>query len=218
MKFLFYKPIKVSNSPDNVFVWSDTHFNHKCEHWTIPLWKARGYDSVELHNEGLIKNWNLTVRPDSTAFHLGDFIFGMNSYEQIKNILTRLNFKDLYIMPGNHSSGWKQLFEQVKLNVWNISEDKRVIMIPNYAETIVDGQMFVLSHYPILSYNGQSRGAICLYGHVHGNMQSNNLGKLYAQAKTMEVTVEASSTPVSFEYITNYFSKKPTLTFDHHGQ
>jgi calcineurin-like phosphoesterase family protein len=216
MKFLFYQPVKVTAKNQNVCFWSDTHFNHRCEHWEIPLWKARGFDSVEAHNEGLISRWNEKSNQDTIFFHLGDFIFGYNSIVHFKEIIRRLNFRDLYIMPGNHNSGWKQVFEEQYGNIWKLSDTKRVIFVPNYLEAIVNGQQLVMSHYPILSFNGQAKNAICLYGHVHGNLIKNEIGKLYKQARTFEVCVENCSSPATFDEITRLFKSQPSLTFDHH--
>jgi len=119
-------------------------------------------------------------------------------------------------MSGNHCSGWKQVFEEQKGNVWHINENKRVIFIPNYIEANINGQMFVMSHYPILSFNGQSKNGICLYGHVHGNLIKNEIGKLYSKARTLEITVENSPSPINFEEIKNYFKNRESISFDHH--
>lgn len=218
MKFLFYQPIKVMAKEESVCFWSDTHFNHRCDHWETPLWKARGFSSVEDHNQGLIKRWNEVSDFNTVFFHLGDFVFGYNSIHHFKHIIQQLNFKTLYIMPGNHSSGWKQVFEEQKGNIWNIAKDKQVVFIPNYVEAYIDEQMIVMSHYPILSFNGQSKNSICLYGHVHGNLIKNEIGKLYSKARTFEVTVENCSHPISFKKIKSFFLNKPCTSFDHHLQ
>lgn len=218
MKYLFYQPLKVVAKDHQVCFWSDTHFNHKCEHWETPLWKARGFSSVEEHNEGLIARWNKKSNQDTTFFHLGDFIFGYDSVTHFKNIIRRLNFKDLYLMPGNHCSGWKQVFEEQKNNVWNVDTGKRVIFVPNYLEAYINGQQIVMSHYPILSFNSQSKGGICIYGHVHGNLIKNEIGKLYSKAKTLEVTIESSPSPMTFGEVRSFFKNKEAVSFDHHTQ
>lgn len=218
MKFLFYRPIKITAKDHEVCFWSDTHFNHLCEHWDTPLWKARGFDSIEEHNEVLIQRWNEKSKQNSIFFHLGDFIFGYDSIQYFKDIIRRVNFKELYIMPGNHNSGWKQVFEEQHGNVWNIDRDKRVIFLPNYIETQINGQMIVLSHYPILSFNHQSKDGWCLYGHVHGNLIKNEIGKLYSEAKTQEITVEACPSPITFGELRSKFKNKSNVSFDHHKQ
>ena len=214
MKSLFYRPLEIEAKNEQVCFWSDTHFNHKCEHWDIPLWKARGFDSVEEHNERLIQRWNQKSNSETIFFHLGDFIFGLNSIQHFKEIIQKVSFKRLYIMPGNHCSGWKQVFEEQRGNVWNVDRDKKVIFVPNYLEAIVNGQPIVMSHYPILSFNGQSKRSVCLYGHVHGNLAKNEIGKLYQKAKTYEVSVENSPFPLTFGELAFYFKNKEPISFD----
>ena len=216
MKFLFYQPIKIVAKEWDVCFWSDTHFNHACPHWEIPLWKARGFSSVEAHNEGLIERWNKKCNEETVAFHLGDFIFGYDSIQNFKSIISRLNFKTLFVMPGNHNSGWKQVFEEQRNNVWALNANKQVVFIPNYVEAYINGQLIVMSHYPILSFNGQSKNSICLYGHVHGNLAKNEIGKLYQKARALEVTVENCPEPISFKEVKTYFRNKPPVSFDHH--
>lgn len=217
MKYLFYKPIKVSCREEDICFWSDTHFNHACQHWPVPLWKARGFSSVEEHNEILIQRWNAVSNPNTTFFHLGDFLFGLDSKENFKNIINRLVFKTLYIMPGNHYSGWNHVFEEQKSNVWDVSPSKRVVFIPNYIEVSANGQMIAMSHYPILSFNYQSKNGICLYGHVHGNLAKNPINDLYSKARVYEVTVENAPSPVNLKFLKNYFNNRNSIVFDHHN-
>ena len=87
--------------------------------------------------------------------------------------------------------------------------------MPNYVEVVVGNQFLVLSHYPILSFNSQSNGAICVYGHVHGNLIKNEIGKLYSEARTVEVTVEACPHPITLRELVSKASKEP-VSFDHH--
>ena len=201
---------------ENFAFWSDTHFFHACAHWPIPLWKARGFSSLEDHNEQLVQRWNSKCTNETIFFHLGDFIFGLDAKNNFKDILKKVNFKTLYVMPGNHYSGWKQVFEEQRANVWDVTPQKRVIFVPNYLETIINGQQFILSHYPVLSFNGQSKGAICLYGHVHGNLAKNPIGSLYSQARAYEVTVENTKSPLLLQEINNLFAEVDPVTFDSH--
>lgn len=215
MKFLFYKPLKIEN--DNILFWSDTHFNHKCEHWEIPLWKTRGFSSVEEHNDVLISRWNAVSNEDSCAFHLGDFIFGKDSELNFKDIVcNKLRFRQLYVMPGNHNSGWKQTFEQQPGNVWKIDKNKTVFFVPNYLEIYANGQPMVLSHYPIASFNGQARGCIHLHGHCHSKLANSDLGPFLYKTKTMDVGVESCDFPITLDTILKKFINTQSITYDHH--
>ena len=219
MKFLFYKQIKVDSlSGEDVLFWSDTHFGHKCLNWERPLWKARGYSSIEEHDEQLILNWNNTSTPNTTFFHLGDFMFGMDTIQRFKDLMKRLIFQTLYIMPGNHCSGWKQNFEEQVRNVWDVDSTKRVVFIPNYVECYVNKQPIVLSHYPLASFNGQGKGSWMLHGHCHGNLYKSALGPILYKAKITEVGVDKAPYPVSYTQLNKFFGNyAETITFDHHS-
>src|ERR1700690_1001792 len=134
---------------------SDLHFFHK----NIILYSNRPYSSVEEMNESLIKNWNAMVKPEDSVWHLGDFAFC--KYPELKNILRRLNGNKNFIM-GNHDKvieeNWDDLLNSKLLN-----------SIQYYKELKYEGQMFVLFHYPIASWNKKHHGAIHLHGHCHAS-------------------------------------------------
>ena len=136
----FWEPIKFEHT--NVWFWSDLHLGHKCEHWEIPLWKNRGFDSVEEHDETLINRWNNKLNQESEIFHLGDIMFGSNGEQRLTDILNRLTFKNLYLFSGNHASAYKQLLSKsldengIRYLDFGI---KKVYFVPNYLEVIVCG-------------------------------------------------------------------------------
>ena len=217
MKFLFYKPIKASGDENNVIFWSDTHFGHRCEQWDLPLWKTRGFNSIEEHDEIIIKRWNAIANQHSTFFHLGDFMFGRDTVQRFKDIVHRLNFETLYLMPGNHCSGWKQNFEEHVRNVWDVSCNKRVVFIPNYVETYVNEQPIVMCHYPLASFNGQGKGSWMLHGHCHGNLYKSEIGPILYKTKIVEIGIEKFPNPLTFGDLKNFFKDRENLTFDHHN-
>ena len=61
--------LKVFNGSE-VFFTSDTHFDHEAIIWLC----NRPFTCVEEMNDKLIENWNATVGPGDTVFHLGDFL------------------------------------------------------------------------------------------------------------------------------------------------
>jgi calcineurin-like phosphoesterase family protein len=215
----FWEPLKFSST--DIWFWSDLHLGHRCESWETPLWKTRGFNSVEEHDQTLIERWNSSLKESSTLFHIGDILFGMNGEERLRNVLNRLNFKELYIMSGNHSAGYKQLLSQslqrsdgVRYLDYNY---KIIYFIPNYLEMFICGQPIVCSHYPLASWNGQSKGSWMIHGHCHGNLYKSELGKiLYECCKIKDVGVECSPSPSSFNDLKCFFSSKENGTFDHH--
>ena len=80
---------------NRVFIISDTHFGHNniCQFEA----KTRPFATVEEHDAELVRLWNATVKPDDTVWHLGDVLFGRESFAT----LGLLNgFKNLVM--GNH--------------------------------------------------------------------------------------------------------------------
>lgn len=80
---------------NRVFGIADTHFGHKN---VIEFEKeARPFNTIEEHDEEVIYRWNSTVKKNDTVWHLGDVLFGRDSFETLK----RLNgIKKLVL--GNH--------------------------------------------------------------------------------------------------------------------
>jgi calcineurin-like phosphoesterase family protein len=215
VKFLFYKPIITQTKyDDNICFWSDTHFGHRCDHWPVPLWQMRGFTSVEEHDATLIERWNNKTTEHTIAFHLGDFIFGYSAAERFKVIIERLNFNALYLMPGNHHSGWRTTFEETHGNIWDVAENKKVIFIPNYVEIVANGQPIVASHYPLASFNGQAKGSWMLHGHCHGNLHESEIGSLIYKTKTLDIGIEKAPTPLTLTELHSIFDARNNFTYD----
>jgi calcineurin-like phosphoesterase family protein len=218
MKDIFYKPVKVSSTDHDVLFWGCMHYGHDPK-WDNPIWKLRGYNSSFEHDEGLIQNWNKKANASTIGFLLGDTIFGHNADERLLSLFRRLDFKELYVLPGNHQAGYKQLLETVQDNILlpGASEYKKVHFVPNYLEAVVNGQAIVMCHYPILSFNGMAKGAYHIYAHVHGNLGRSELGRLYQNTGlTYEVSVENCPSPITFGELRAEMRKKVQSTPDHH--
>ena len=81
----------------------DLHYNHDRNFiWGAP---KRGYKNVTEMNNDIIHSWNSVCDYDSTVFHMGDMIFGDETGYNLLNLYERLNFKNLYCIFGNHTSG-----------------------------------------------------------------------------------------------------------------
>jgi len=217
MKDIFYKPVKVSSTDHDVLFWGCMHYGHDPK-WDNPIWKLRGYNSSAEHDEGLIKNWNSKANKNTIGFLLGDTIFGHNADERMLKLFNRLNFKELYILPGNHQAGYKQILDSLHENVLNVDGHEKLIhFVPNYLEAVVNGQAIVMCHYPILSFNGMAKGAYHIYAHVHGNLGRSELGRLYQNTGlTYEVSVENCPSPITFGELRAEMRKKVQSTPDHH--
>jgi len=139
-----------------IFVTSDTHFGHDREF----LYKPRGFNSIEEHDEAIIERWNSVVDKDDDVYLLGDLTLGDKEYG--KSCIARLNGY-IHVILGNHDSAAR---EQMYV------EDLDNIVEVNYATIIKYKKYhFYLSHYPSMTANFDSNSLhnclINLYGHTH---------------------------------------------------
>ena len=212
---------------DNIYFFSDFHAKHSKSFILEP----RGFKDADEGLNIVIKNWNEKVPTNAIAFLLGDTVVGAgrDSHQVFNDILNSLNFSELYIMPGNHNAGFRQCFEanyntgkidsEYKLTFSLNGGNKLVHLIPNYFEIFIQGYMFVLSHYPILSYNGLSKDTIHIFGHSHSNLKNSPIGREYLKGRVIEVCPESTNNlPLSFKEILSVMSNKKSLEIDHHGQ
>jgi len=158
--------MKTSNPGDimrNIFVISDTHFNHsnilKFTHADQTTMLRPGFDSVEHMNETIIQNWNNTVRPEDVVYHLGDFSF--TSSKNIEKFASRLNGRKRLIL-GNHDYEPKLYYPYFqKIFSWR------------EFGTDMFNRPVILCHYPLhhSAYDYRStRQAILIHGHLHQNL------------------------------------------------
>ena len=96
----------------------------------------------------------MTVPDTATVFILGDFAFANKN--QWRGILHQLTGKK-YLILGNHDRDIpEEMFEGI------VDLAKVSIKIKDH-----EWKTFILSHRPILCWEGSNDGSIMLYGHVH---------------------------------------------------
>lgn len=123
-----------------IYFTSDTHFNQQR---TLELSK-RPFETLEEMNTTLINNWNKTVKPEDTVYHLGDF--GDITYRE------HLNGR-VILLTGNY-----------ELKDYTYSELNSYFDIIEKPTTItIDNHEFYLVHEPI----DQHPHKFNLFGHIH---------------------------------------------------
>ena len=131
---------------------SDLHFN-----------STNKYENRTLEHDKLIKeNWNKVVTNADTIYLLGDIgrVGNNKDIEYICSIISTLKGKKILVV-GNHDTAllkdvrFKQLFTE-------ICDYKEIIDNFNGMN-----HKLVLSHVPQMFWNGQHKGWIHLYGHLH---------------------------------------------------
>ena len=135
-----------------VFFTSDTHFGHK----SIIGHCSRPFTDVNHMNDTLVANWNGVVGKRDVVFHLGDVALRLQP-DDCRNILTQLNGTK-YLVPGNHD----------RRNLSVLGE--HFALADQLQEVVIDGELVVLCHFPLESWNRGHHGVLHLHGHSHGSM------------------------------------------------
>ena len=93
----------------NRFFTADHHFGHtnilKYEDGLRRNANGGRFQTVEDMDTYLVDQWNATVSPDDTVYHLGDISY---KYATIEQVLPFLNGK-IYLIVGNHDPMFKQM-------------------------------------------------------------------------------------------------------------
>ena len=154
---------------------ADCHFFHEN---LIHKMDHRPFESVEEMNAYMLKKWNKKVRKNDEVIILGDLSFG--TVQQTNELLDQLNGR-LYLIKGNHDSRYLEKPE---------FRSERFKWIRDYTELNDNKRVVVLSHYPMLCYNGQYRKdpegnpkRYMLYGHVHNTQDEQNINRFIRETR-----------------------------------
>ena len=138
---------------------ADLHFCHEKLNTQMD---KRGFSDVEAMNEYMIRQWNSKVRRGDDVVILGDFCMSPKG-EVANSLLERLQGNKCLIV-GNHDKYLNDRRFKTEYFKW----------IRPYEELSDNKRKVILSHYPIMCYNGQYRRngdgspkTYMLYGHVH---------------------------------------------------
>lgn len=150
------------------FYIADLHFGHS----NIIRYDNRPFKSIKENDETLIANWNRVVTKDDTVYILGDYSWNTHPETDVK-LLKALNGNKVLIM-GNHDK------------IRSDAERACFVKVKDYMEINDNGTKVVLSHYPILFWNGQFRDSVHLYGHVHNSAQWNMIESWAEEARQLQ--------------------------------
>jgi len=205
----------------NIFFTSDTHFHHKnivrgTTEWIAQeegsnhgIQSLRYFNTLEEHDEALIKSINSIVKYDDVLYHLGDWSFG--GHEQIKKFRDRLECREIHLIFGNHdqhiepiSSPYRECFNSTQ---YYLELDMKIDSQKSgkYGKTNI-----VLSHYSHQVWNKSHKGAIHLFEHSHGSLKG--IGK------SMDVGVDTNNLyPYHLDEILDIMKNVKTEIVDHHS-
>lgn len=171
-----------------IYFTADTHFAHG----NIIQMANRPFHSVEEMNKALIQNWNAKVSDNDDIYILGDFT--LKGPLLANELLKQLHGMKMCLR-GNHDRFIERQSFRQNAFVW----------VKDYFELCWQQQYFILSHYPLLSWNGMWRGSFNLHGHCHNKMEY-NLANRAAGVRRIDVGVDAfGMAPVSIEEVLTFF-------------
>ena len=164
----------------DLWFWSDTHFGHE----NIIKLANRPFDNANEMDSTMFNNFQGLVKPNDIVIHLGDLTCA-SSKSAIKSIYDRLPADFHYHLLGNHDTK-RSIFEDLGVKT----------LAPICNLEVTDGlsgeiEKFVLSHYPIVAWEGQYKGTKHLYGHTHL--------MIYNMRNSLNICVEHTNyTPLSY--------------------
>ena len=185
--------IRVTQDSSKVFFTSDLHFDHA----NIIEYCNRPFQNVDEMNDELIDKYNQKVPYDGVCFILGDLCCNTKHREKLISQIQRLN-GEKHLILGNHD----YYDEDYYLNYCGFKS------VNHYLEILVEKQLIILSHYPLLTWNHVHNNSWMLYGHVHGtfNRVKDSVDKYivpinkFVGKKTMDVGVDSISTLAPYSY------------------
>ena len=211
-----------------VYLTSDLHIFHD-PIWEIPIWKSRGFSSIEESNAGIIDVINNTVGVDDILINLGDITLNCSEF-QFEDLLSRIKCRSIYTLFGNHNSPcfsiYRREVENIQSNFGILNYTKyadpigfeiyplrykNIVFLGNYCEALIDGIKCVFSHYPIHSFNGQARGALHFFGHIHSNINTPKY-----EGRKMDVGFDYHKKPILFDDAKDILYKIPIEHEGHH--
>ncbi len=225
------KTLKFNTKDQGVFFVSDLHWNHNPK-WPVPLWKSRGYETLEAHNEHIIDQINKHIKPNDILFSGGDLTLNC-SEDDFESFIKRLNCQNIYCLWGNHPNPMAKIYKRELEKAWldindlSVSNEifsarvevypfryKNIVFCGDYLELIIDKQIIVFFHYPLSIFNHQKSLAWCLCGHSHHGFKATLPSNL--NGKILDIGWDGYKKPLSFNEIKEIMDKKQYIKIDEH--
>jgi calcineurin-like phosphoesterase family protein len=164
-------------------------------------------------------NINMLVGENDILIHLGDWSFG--GFESIADFRSKLNCKNIHLFLGNHDhhilnnkDGVQDLFASV-----NEQRMVTIVMLPAVKGGKSIKHRFVLSHYPLASWQDMGQGVMHLHGHIHTPHQFK-----VGPGRMMDVGMDGNPDfqPYTIQQVLKLIADRPIRSllqheFDHHN-
>lgn len=185
-----------------VYFSADDHYGHS----NILRYCSRPFATIEEHDEALITNWNRVVKPQDTAYIIGDLAF-YKDQNKTAEVVRRLNGKK-HLVLGNHDKFLKPFVLEMFASVNHYLEIK-----VQDSEAYKGSQLIVLLHYAMKVWNRSHSGSWHLYGHSHSSLADD------PNSLSFDVGVDAHNyTPISYDQVKAIMKNKTFKPIDHHNR
>ena len=193
-------PFRVKFQPEEFFILSDKHLQHKNICKGTSVWEEgyRDFASPDVMNELIVANINATVPENAVLFDLGDGLFG--DKKQARYWRSRIKCNTIIYLFGNHCE-WIRKDSNLQNELFSWCGD--------YLEIYVGKQLVCMSHYAPSVWNESHRGSWYCYGHSHGSFPDD------VKARKLDVGMDNEYSLVNGRLVmTTNFSREPIWNKD----
>lgn len=210
--------VKIESS-NNLWIWSDIHFQHKNLCRGVSSWgdhiedpqereeylshECRDFDTLEEMDQAILDSGNVISDEDVVIF-CGDLVFG-DKEAGWKKLASRFNFKNWIWVLGNHDHDWINKSAHA-------GKKEEFMFVGDYCEVSYNKQRMCCFHYPMKEWNKRSKGAWAITGHSHGNVPYTD-GEL-----GLDVGWDIFQRPLEFEEVNDIMSRKKPVNVGHHSR
>ena len=151
----------------SIFFTADMHFGHENANTGKGIRQHcdRPFSSIEEMDAKLIENWNSRVSNKDEVYILGDFAWRNHAH-----YLMAVKGKK-HLVQGNHDK---------------MSQDvlRSFTSVGQIVQKAFNGQLIIMCHFPMRSWNARAHKSWHLFGHVHGRLNNTLL------PRTLDVGVD----------------------------
>lgn len=170
----------------NIWVISDTHFNHT----NIIGYCDRPFINSKEMDEKMVENWNSVVKDGDIVYHLGDVYFGVEGRDSLSKLKGRKR-----LILGNHDNGKDTFLHKTfqKIMVWRMFPEFGLLLshIPLHKQSLERWESSIADN------SGRSTTEVSYYlRNIHGHIHNRESPSKYHRNVSVE---QINYTPINIE-------------------
>jgi calcineurin-like phosphoesterase family protein len=207
---------------ERIFFSSDWHLFHEAVNWPIPIWKQRGYSSVEESNKDIQDKVNAKVGKDDYLYYLGDLALNATD-DGVIEWMSGINCQNVMMLFGNHESVPFRLYRNEILRQFGRNDIEvyplkinNMTFLGNHHEMWVGKQHIVMNHYSLHSWNRMGKLSWQLHGHSHCSDATRNPS--HPTGKVLDCGWDGKKDVWTYAEIEETMHTKTFHAVDHHDR